>query len=137
MKTESRKQQAWRVVDAKGSRGGRPQFTNSPSSSEAAAASGESTRSMIQLVPDPPLASSGLAGAHIAQNRTGRTSSAAHAEEVRSELELTIKSVGTPRVEKIGQTVFVAATFGRALASFVGFELGSTGGEVIAADAPG
>ena len=92
---------------------------------------------MIQLVPDPPTASAGLVGAQIAQNRTGRTSSAAHAEEVCSELELTKRSVGTPRVVKIGQTVFVAATFGRALASFVGIELESTGGEVIAADAPG
>ena len=51
-------------------------------------------------------------------------------------MELTIKSVGTPRVEKIGQTVFVAATFGRALASFVGIELGSTVDEILAADAP-
>ena len=91
---------------------------------------------MIQLVPDPPTASTELVGAQIAQNRTGRTTSAAPAEEVRSELKLTIGSVGTPRVVKIGQTVFVAATFGRALASFVGIELGSTGGEVIAADAP-
>ena len=76
-------------------------------------------------------------GAQIAQNRTGRTSSAAHAEEVRPELELTKRSFGTPRAVKIGQTVFVAAAFGRVLASFVGIELGSTGGEVIAADAPG
>jgi hypothetical protein len=38
---------------------------------------------------------------------------------------------------KIGQTVFVAATFGRALASFVSIELESTVDEVIAADAPG
>jgi hypothetical protein len=37
---------------------------------------------------------------------------------------------------KIGQTVFVAATFGLALASFVGIELGTTIDEVIAADAP-
>ena len=91
---------------------------------------------MIQLVPDPPTASAGLVGAQIAQNRTGRTSSAAYAEEVRSELELTKGSVGTPRVVKIGQTVFVAATFGRALASLMGIELASTVGEVIAADAP-
>ena len=75
-------------------------------------------------------------GAQIAQNRIGRTSSAAHAKEVCSELELTKVSDGTPRVVKIGQTVFVAATFGRALASFVGIELGSTVGEVIAAGAP-
>jgi hypothetical protein len=80
---------------------------------------------MIQLVPDPPTASAGLVGAQIAQNRTGRTSTAAYADEVRSELELTKRSLGTPRVAKIGQTVFVAATFGRALASFVGAELGS------------
>jgi hypothetical protein len=37
---------------------------------------------------------------------------------------------------KIGQTVFVAATCCRALASFVGVELGTTVDEVIAADAP-
>ena len=92
---------------------------------------------MIQLVPDPPIASTGLVGSQIAQNRTGRTTTAAPAEEVRSELELTKGSLGTPRVLMIGQTVFVAATFCRALASFVGIELGSTGGEVIAADAPG
>ena len=92
---------------------------------------------MIQLVPDPPTASAGLVGAQIAQNRTGRTSSAAHAEEVRSELELTKRSFGTPRVVKIGQTVFVAATFGRALASFVSIELESTVDDSIAADAPG
>ena len=92
---------------------------------------------MIQLVPDPPIASTGLVGAHIAQTRTGRTTTAAPAEEVRSELKLTIGSVGTPRVVMIGQTVFVAATFCRALASNVGMELRSTGGEVIAADAPG
>jgi hypothetical protein len=91
---------------------------------------------MIQLVPDPPTASAGLVGAQIAQNRTGITSSAAYAEEVCSELELAKGSVGTPRVVKIGQTVFVAATFGRALASFVGIELGTTVDEVIAADAP-
>jgi hypothetical protein len=51
-------------------------------------------------------------------------------------LELTKGSVGTPRVVKNGQTVFVAATFGRELASFAGTELGSTVDEVIAADAP-
>ena len=92
---------------------------------------------MIQLVPDPPTASTELVGAQIAQNRTGRTTAAAPAEEVCSELELTKRSVGTSRVVKIGQTVFVAATFGRALASFVSIELESTVDDSIAADAPG
>ena len=92
---------------------------------------------MIQLVPDPPIASTGLVGAQVAQNRTGRSTAAAPAEEVRSELKLTTGSLGTPRVLMIGQTVIVAATCCRALASFVGIELGSTGGEVRAADALG
>ena len=92
---------------------------------------------MVQLLPNPPIVGTGLARVQIAQNHTGRTSTAAPAEEVHSELELTKRSLGNPRVVNIWQTVFVEATLSRALASFVGIELGSTVDESIAADAPG
>jgi hypothetical protein len=65
---------------------------------------------LIQLVPDPPTASAGLVGAQIAQNRTGRTSTAAHAEEVCSELELTKRSSARLRRRRFTRSAATSAS---------------------------